>query len=179
MTECSCDLEAKGQRDASLGDRKVERETWNPSEQHALSPGQQPPSFRGSPASRYRGGCSQALPPSARSTVEVEFVQNKVFCLNISAPQCRTHREAVGEDGRPAVWGAPADRPTATSPGKRSPPTLRPRVRGVGLGGLPRGFPLPGLPLKSCRFECGPCTNQASRGGRGHREVGLVEGTQR
>lgn len=183
-TERSCDLEAKGQRAVGLGDREAERKTWNPSDQHALSPASSPQSSRGRPDSRYRAGCSQALPPSARSTVEVEFVQNKVFRLNISAPQCRTHRERVGEDGRPAVWGAPADRPTATGPGRRSPPTLKPRVRG-GPGWASPRIPTAWSPTEKLPPGMWAMHKPGQRGGRGHRggpgggdtEEGLGKGT--
>lgn len=58
--------------------------------------------------------------------MDVQSVQNKAFCLNISVPQCRTCREGVGgtvglQCGE-NLYRSTANRPTATCPGRGSPP---------------------------------------------------------
>lgn len=83
----------------ALGDREVERKTLHQSaEGKGPCPTGVPLSGQQAlraPRSKY--GCSQALPPPGlTSTVDVQSVQNKAFCLNISVPQCRTCREGVG-----------------------------------------------------------------------------------
>lgn len=116
--------------------------------------------------------CRPCLPsPDGHSGCRIcteQRILSKYICS-----QHRTHREGVGGTvGLSAGGGflehSPSPRPPALAAGVGSP--IWGPDSGLGLGGsFQAGFPKPDLLPKSSCLECGPRTNQASRGGRGHR----------
>lgn len=114
--------------------------------------------------------CRPCLPiPDGHSGCRIcteQSILSKYICS-----QHRTHREGVGGTVGLSAGGGFLEH----SPGPRPPalagasPIWGPNS-GLGLGGSSQAwFPKPDLLPKSSCLECGPRTNQASRGGRAHK----------
>lgn len=134
-------------------------------------------SSQGSADSRYRGCCSQALPPPAPKHSRGGIcTEQSILSKNICSPMQDMQGGSGGHSG-PADLGAPPGSPTATGPGRGSPPWVP--VSGVDLAGLLQGGSHCLIShRKAATLNVGHAQTRPAEEG-GDTEVGLGEGTQR